>query len=429
MIPCKGHYTYFVRCTPSLPVLTHSTIPQSQSPSMGQKISALRQNRGVNKDAHCPSALDEGCKGVISPKVEPTESLKYEIESTQSTIIERISPQAFPISRKLETETIRRTLLVLPTELILDIADRLTPSGYMSLSYSCRTIRNKMAVSITQVLGHRILEGQVPGSGSTVELRNIRFLERLEMRCMLDHDIRTRLRTHEYSMSSTPSLSVFRIQGRSLDEARPLDSARCLLSTRLVWICPHRVLDYFEAKRKIDNLHRCGSTSIANYGTTYFNLWPVTRVLPNSVPSSEEVKEALHTFSAFLCPHLRLNAACVASYYNPECRRLRHSLLQRFDPTPDCCCKICSTEQQFTAICDFCDTQIHFGISARIHGVETLYILIIRDFQSIWSRSERAWISQVTHPADFEECDKAWRATHAECWRRLGLGEPTLEAA
>ena len=390
---------------------------------MGQTVSALRRNRGVNANAQCPSALGEGSRGVISPKVEPTESMKDEIGSTQSSIIERIFPQAFPISRKLETENIPKTLLILPTELILNIADHLTPSGYMSLSYSCRTIRNKMAVSITQVLGHEILEGQVPESGSTVELRNIRSLERLEMRCMLERDMRTRLRTHEYSMSSEPRLPVLRIQGHSSDKTRPLDSAICLLGIRLVWICPHRVLDYFEATKNIDGVHLCGITSVANYGKTYFTRWPIMRVLPNSVPSSKEVKDAMHAFSAFLCPHLRLNAACVASHYSP-CRRLRYSMLQRFDSASDCCCKICSREQALTAICDFCDTQIYFDISSRIHDGETLYIVVIRDLQSILSHSERAWVSQVTHPADFAECDKAWMATHEECLRRIGLGDP-----
>ena len=388
---------------------------------MGQTSSALRRNRGVNENNQCPKALGEGSQGVISPKVEPTESMRYEIGSTLSSIIKRTFPQAFPISRKLETENVRTTLLILPTELILNIADRLTPSGFMSLSYSCRTIRNKMAVSITQVLGHEVLESQVPDPGSTVESRSIRFLERLEMRCMLDHDIRTRLGTHEYPMSSTPALSVLHIQGCNLDKDRPLDSARCLLSTRRAWICPHRVLDYFEATRKFHGLHLCGSTSVANYGKTYISRWPVVRVLPNSVPSSEEVKEALGAFSAFLCPHLRLNAACVAGHYNSGCRRLRESLLQGFDSAPHCFCKICSSKQPLTAICDFCNTQIRFEICARIHGVEMLYIVIVRDFQSILSHSERAWISQVTHFADFEEWDKAWRATNAECWRRLGL--------
>ena len=388
---------------------------------MGQTVSALRRKRGVNENVRCPSALGEGSKGVISAKVEPTESMRIEIESTQPSIIKRIFPQAFPIRRKLETENITKTLLILSTELILNIADRLTPSGYMSLSYSCRTIRNKMAVSITQVLGHIVLEDQVPDSGSTVELRNIRFLERFEMRCMLDHDIRTRSRTHEYSMSSTSSLSLLHIQGRSSDKTRPLDSARCSLGTRLVWICPHRALDYFEATTKTDGLHLCGSTSVANYWKIYFSRWPVVRVLPDSVPSSEEVKEAMYAYSAFLCPHLRLNAACVASHYNSGCRRLRDPLLQGFESAPHCCCKICSSKKLFTTICDFCDTQIRFEICARIHGVEMLYIVIMRDFQSILSHSERAWISQVTHPADFEECDKAWRATNAECWRRLGL--------
>ena len=398
---------------------------------MGQTVSALRRNRRVNENARCPNAVGEGSKGVMYAKVEPIESMRIKIESIQSSIIERILPQAFPISRKLETGKIRRTLLMLPTELILDIAGHLTPSGYMSLSYSCRTIRKKMAVSITQVLGHKVLEGQVPDSGSTVELRNIRFLERLEMRCMLDHDIRTRLRTHDHSMSSTPSLSVLHIQGRSSDKSsdktRPLDSARCALGTRLAWICPHRVLDYFEVTNKIDGLHLCGSTSVSNYGKIYFSRWPVVRVLPNSVPSGEAVKEAMNALSAFLCPHLRLNAARVASHYNSGCRRLRDSLLQGFDFPPHCCCKICLNEQLFTAICDFCDTQIRFEISARIYGVEMLYIVIMRDFQSILSHSERAWISQVFHPTDFEECDRAWRATHAECWRRLKLEDPTLE--
>ena len=52
-------------------------------------------------------------------------------------------------------EPVQTMLPSLPTETILIVAQQLRPSSLMSLTYSCRIIRNKMGVSIEDLLGKR----------------------------------------------------------------------------------------------------------------------------------------------------------------------------------------------------------------------------------------------------------------------------------
>lgn len=87
-------------------------------------------------------------------------------------------------------ETILKSLLELSTDLILEIADYLPPSSYMSLSYSCWRIRNGMGASIEHILGVQVLMGRWSASAPSVEMRNVRWLERLEWWHMLDRDFR-----------------------------------------------------------------------------------------------------------------------------------------------------------------------------------------------------------------------------------------------
>lgn len=106
-------------------------------------------------------------------------------------------------------ESVRTILPSSPTEIILIIAQYLPPSSLMSLSYSCRTIHNKMGVSIEHLLGTKNQIAHLPGSslednlpdrvylnegarGTTRSLptmtRNVYHSERLKLLYMLDRD-------------------------------------------------------------------------------------------------------------------------------------------------------------------------------------------------------------------------------------------------
>lgn len=82
-------------------------------------------------------------------------------------------PREVVYVHKPGTDSARTTLFNLPTELILDLAEYLPPSSYMSLSYSCRTIRNSMGASVAHVLGDEVPIGLSSGSTLSVQSRNI----------------------------------------------------------------------------------------------------------------------------------------------------------------------------------------------------------------------------------------------------------------
>ena len=124
-----------------------------------------------------------------------------------------------------------------------------------------------------------------------------------------------------------------------------------------------------------NDVHPCGSNRMFLHGiyeTSFLNGWPVMRVSGNTAPSIEEVKEALRPLDALICPHMRLNDTNVAAIYRADCQRLR-SNWPRTDPAPDYRRDTCSSERDFTVICNFCGIHVLFCIipitTARRHCV------------------------------------------------------------
>ncbi len=336
------------------------------------------------------------------------------------------------ITLGLECEKVPINLPRLPTEIILDIAGYMTPSGQISLSYSCRQIRIKMGASLAHILGEEESMAPLSSSPLSVESRNIRSLEPLELRSMLDRDGRIpslkRLcfgceTPHDSSLFPTSSLAKLGTE------------RRCLGSTGRVWICPHQIVDYDQAanpKGDIGSCHRCENIFVSSLGThlpryrsvgfTSFTLYPIVIVRPECVPSREQVKEALGLLNAPICPHLRLNDARIAGSYFPDCQKLR-SRLGEVSQTPHCRCWLCSSEghlRWFHKVCDFCGTELHFNIKTpATSDIEALYLMIRRSIQDVRSPTGRSWICQVADPADFEAYERAWYATDEECWKNV----------
>ena len=61
-----------------------------------------------------------------------------------------------------------------------------------------------------------------------------------------------------------------------------------------------------------------------------------------------------------------------------------------------------------------------FDFVNEYKGPRTLRVMIMRSIKGTLGCTDRAWVSQVAQPADFEEYERAWQATHAECLRKVG---------
>lgn len=389
---------------------------QSPSDDMGQHLCVLKSFRVADKDARSPSALNESFDRKMPPKAECAVSTSNERIGVESSLL-KTSSEASHSNRVPGTDPARTTLLRLPTEIVLDLASYLPPSSYMSLSYSCRRIREKMGASIAHLLGDTASMCQSSADALSPEVRNIRFLERWKLLCMLDRD-------------GKPPLSKTFCGGCEQAVTEPsktwlaqlVKERRCLGTAGLVWICPRQILEYGEATTSMArDGHEC--EGIASYigGAhclrltgcgRYITVWPIMRVVPNCVPSSEEVNETLGPLDAPVCPHLRLNDARVASAYSQVRQLCRRRNNRR------------ASEPPMAVICNFCSTEIRFRILDASYGPGTLYITILREFTKVQSCTDSAWICHVADPADFEEYVRAWQASIAECRRKLGVFPP-----
>ena len=111
---------------------------------MGQILSDLRKTGKANKASQYRSALSEKFQRLISSEVNIILPSSNEIEDIRSTFIVA-SPETTHVNQETENENAPVASPSLPTELILALARYLSISSYMSLSYSCPTIGNKMA--------------------------------------------------------------------------------------------------------------------------------------------------------------------------------------------------------------------------------------------------------------------------------------------
>lgn len=353
------------------------------------------------------------------------------IHGVQSDIIRTLSQTSHPI-RESDIDTLPKGLLKLPTELILEIADYLPPVAYISLSYSCRRIRNCMGASIEHLLGDKLPLGRQSATALSIEMRNVRTLERIEWRCMLDRDRKIPspkafcsgcMRTHDRSLFSIQSLT------------QPSTKRYCLGSAGQIWICPHRSLDYNQVREFLRNPRngtRYEGKCIPMYGEFYYSCsfssgsagafvtwWPIVKMPQKGLPSDQDVEEALCLLKAPLCPHLRLNDACVASAYLKDCASLQRGSC--LPSRPDYASLMSPSKR---VICTFCGIRIQFIRRTMFFPADALTLVTLRRLKvpldgASWKCTDRGWICQVADPADIEEYEEAWHATNVECGRKV----------
>ena len=292
---------------------------------MGQMFSAFTHPRDTSKCLRESKASND-CQGYtpepIFPPIDQREITAYETLKTSENTVD-ISPQpnkittssqhgGLPISspplkritsrpsykeygptgsyEDLDLSSIRTTeqakmaphrisLPSLSTEIILITTRYLPSSGVMSLSYSCRTIREKINASIeyslgtkneiaqlspfalgdnlpprTRIFGNRRVRPQTP----PVTVLSLYHIERLKLLCMLDRD-------QTISPSKAVCSSCADTHDRSKFSERSLAQSscdrRCIGSAGYVWICPHWIFDYnmVNKSNNPEGEHDCGT--------------------------------------------------------------------------------------------------------------------------------------------------------------------------
>ena len=396
-------------------------IAEAQRPScdMGQNLSALKKPKATDKKVQNPRTRKGLFKHLMPRKHQFAASSTITTRSAESSLQEKSSEVSI-IHQELSAESSPKTLPALPTELILSVAEYLPLSGYMSLSYSCPTIRNKMGASFAHVIGKI--------STLSIESKNIRSVERWDLRRMLQRDGEMDVLAafnggREATYGSSPA-SVRWV-------ARLSPKYRSSADAGLMWVCPGRILDFDKAtttgaRKSIV----CEDTSPWEGGVqcyyrtsnnAYITFWPIMRVPSNHMPSNGEVKEALSTLNAPVCPHLRLNDPCIARACVEDCLGLGCTYTgENFDQV--CQCRKCSVAPYpLIVTCNFCGTQILLAIRNQYSDSgreEILNVIVMRSVERGVTCTDRAWICHVADRADFKEYEEAWRVTEAECWRK-----------
>ena len=342
-------------------------------------------------------------------------------------------------------EPVQTILPSLPTEIILIVAQYLAPSSLMSLTYSCRTIRYKMGVSIEDLLGKKkqkvqlsenalsnnlpkmvILNGEITHSLPTMP-RDVHHSERLTLLYMLDRDEKVPLSkavcadcadTHDRSLFSSKSL------------AQPSCERRCLGSVGRVWICPHWKIDHnlVTSSAEPRDIHYCRNTGAlvtmdeddVNNETTPRVTWRILKLHGNNdAPSKEAVDDILRLIGINVCKHLQFADAFVSRLYSPDCKKLRSFDLY-------CRCSSCVRQlsrphhggyiyglTKYTGFrsggnCESCGTNVHFQIRADRNGQETLELVVQRKIGMFQGCTDPAWIEQVNDPSEFDELERKW---------------------
>lgn len=342
---------------------------------------------------------------------------------------------------------VRTVLPSFPTEIILIVAKYLPPSSLMSLSYSCRNIHNKMGVSIEHSLGEKkrtarlsknaletnlpklsLLDGGIKLSLPTT-VGNVYHSERLKLLCMLDRD-------QKVPPSKAVCSGCADTHDRSLFSSKSLEQSStercCLGSAGRLWICPHWVFDHnlVTTSAEPHQSHMCGNKGVSvlaiSLDRTRPNVsWPITVLRDNNdAPSKQLVKDVLSRINIRVCKHLRIADAFVLRLYSPDCRMLRW-VMNASKPVPYCQCSSCAWQISERHLgrypdaltgrrCEHCGAHVFFGIRADDNGQETLKLVVRTEIREFRGCTDRAWIEQVTDPAEFEGLEQAWYAATNE---------------
>lgn len=381
-----------------------------------------------------------------------TERTSY---GTRGPICSREDDLDVPITSiaNLASGKLVRTILPgFPAEILLIIGQYLPSSSLMSLSYSCRTIRKKMGVTIEQSLGEKnqvtqlsnltlcnnlprlkVVDWRLPGSGirytMTTMTQNLHHSERLELLYMLDRDNKIpKSKAVCSGCADTHNQSLFSLESL----AQSSRERHCLGSAGRLWICPHWVFDHnlITTSAQPHWSHTCGgkgwqvlAPNLDDKKSTVVVEWPIAVIRgKDDAPSKKLVEDVLSQMNVCICKHLRINDPFVSRLYTPECLRLRWMGNQISWPEY-CWCSSCA----LYCNCKDCGTNVYFCIRPEKNGEETLRLVVRRKIPRFRGCTDPAWIKQVTDPAEFEGLERDWYAASDEGSEATQRADPPIK--
>ena len=411
---------------------------------MGQLSSAIEKREEAVKDFRGPSTSTRSWDSdiemhLLSPQGQSiTRKISNQNREPTSSDDDRSCVPRVRMIQAANVEPVRTILPFLPTEVLLFIAQFLPPSSLMSLTYTCRTIRSNMDVSIEHSLGKKNRITQLPpldlylnlpkptGSGwslPTVE-RNVYHSERLKLLCMLDHDqiippgkavCSGCADVHDRSLFSDKSL------------AQSSGERLCLGTAGRIWICPHWTFDHnlITTSAVPRGTHTCsgkGVMMVTAYAATAtpIIIWPLIALRDNNdLPSKKLVEDILDRMNMSVCKHLQFTDPIVSRLYSPVYLRQKRDLVQsgryplfvsRFSipGTPG------YLDWLTHGKCESCGTKFHFCIGADHTGQKNIQLVVERKIAAFLGCTDRDWIEQVTDPAEFEGLEQRWYAASCE---------------
>ena len=331
-------------------------------------------------------------------------------------------------------------------DILLMVVAYLPPSSYMSLSYSCSSLRDKLSFSTECLLGERDRLAQLPRSALRSRLpglilrpggraggyyqwclptiaQNVHHAERLNLLCMLDRDGKVPpskavcsgcADTHDRSLFSSESL------------AQSSSERRCLGSAGRIWVCPHWILDHnlVTTSSKLEGSHICGErwvtmVTLQHHFTTDTEptiLWPIAAFRgSDKAPSKKLIEDILARTDMRVFKHLHFSDKFVSDLYNPDCKKL-----ECHEMAPYCPCSMCWQQPQSATVaenldlvnggkCESCGTILYFNVRKNRVGIKKLKLVIRRKITRFRGCTDPAWIEQVDDPREFEGLERKWK--------------------
>ena len=382
--------------------------------------------------------FSEASRESFGPRMEPNL-----VEISEQDLPSYVPPSLSKYTdNKRDAKSTRVILPTIPAEVLLVITSFLPPSSILSLTYSCRAIRQKLGVSAHQILGRsnvcqasspieKIDIGDFKFSKFTGK-RNVSNSERLELLCLLDRDQMLPsskaicsgcAATHDRSLFSRHALT------------QPNHERSCKELAGRTWICPHRVFDHDLVMTSKDSKgkHTCGKYKCENMMVERFFrlMWPLV-LLPglNELPPKNFVGNVMSSLDFPICDHIRSSDEFVRNFYSPDCRKLRWPAIYEAPDAP-CQCSSCALlpppptrEQWAHAIeyrrldqllddydgrrCHICRCIFTFSTCWSIKSSYVLQLVVRSKSETFRECTDPAWIRQMTDPTEIGRLERAW---------------------
>lgn len=352
-------------------------------------------------------------------------ALKFSNASVKSSLPVRNPIECISKSRQTKLTLPPSQVDLLPVELIRDITQYLSLSSVLSLSCTCRRLRQTIEVKVKD-LDHLIdMKSFLKDPRESDDERRA-ISERLAFLYMLERDGKLSgskavcsgcKTTHNVSLFSSTAL-----------QQRP-HQRLCMGREGRIWICPHRIWDHAQLRevekqswetafmaqcacpnREVLISHPVTPSSTPTEEPLLIILYPVLAIPQGYTFHTASIKKALRALGVSICPHLKFGDPNILDAFHQGCPRLKLPWSQeRCSP---CTSRGLGSADEIGVSCDSCKIRVAFYPLNSDHNTTTLEARVSRSIaKSIESVTDPAWRASLYMPSDFERLRKEWQAS------------------